>query len=300
MHWQNIFPANTNDLTPAQAADAMVDLGIDFTVPVSSVTGDKRPMKGARWKHGAKPMGRKRLAKMVARGGGLALPLPAGITVIDLDNPDGSHEGFNNFIRLLDENDGSQDCLDTLTVLTPREGFHLYFRSPLVVNNAGRVAPSIDIRSGPRGLVVIPPSLTPLGKYELFPGEIQPIPQWLGRLVNGSQAKNNYGHVNYEIHELPELSDETSTEGKDFLKRMCAKIAQALEGYRNDSLNAQAFVIARAVAGGSVAPQDAISAIHAAATESGLTDQEVDATMRSAYDAGLTQPLVLKEADGSD
>ncbi|MFJ1587467.1 bifunctional DNA primase/polymerase [Streptomyces sp. NPDC088197] len=59
---------------------------------------------------------------------------------------------------------------DTVTVLTPSGGRHLWLTAPTQVpNSAGRLAPGIDVR-GEGGYVVGPGSRTVAGRYLLAPG----------------------------------------------------------------------------------------------------------------------------------
>jgi Bifunctional DNA primase/polymerase, N-terminal len=71
---------------------------------------------------------------------------------------------------------------DTLTVITPSGGRHLYFRMPPGIylrNTAGRLGWKIDTR-GHGGFVVAPGSLRRDGRYRITRNhEIAPLPAWL-------------------------------------------------------------------------------------------------------------------------
>jgi hypothetical protein len=78
---------------------------------------------------------------------------------------------------------------DTVTVLTPSGGRHLWLRGPArshVPNSAGRLAPGIDVR-GSGGYLVGPGSVGERGSYRLAPGaaerEPAPVPPELLRLL---------------------------------------------------------------------------------------------------------------------
>ncbi|MBO0510271.1 bifunctional DNA primase/polymerase, partial [Streptomyces beijiangensis] len=78
---------------------------------------------------------------------------------------------------------------DTVTVLTPSGGRHLWLTGPpetVVPNSASRLAPGIDIR-GAGGYLVGPGSLTVHGIYRLAPGTAHlapaPVPHTLLRLL---------------------------------------------------------------------------------------------------------------------
>lgn len=62
------------------------------------------------------------------------------------------------------------------------------------------------------------------------------------------------------------------------------------EGGRNDQLNRSAFALAQLVASGHLDPTDTRDALRAAAIQVGLTPGETEATLRSAFGAGVQQP----------
>ncbi len=87
-------------------------------------------------------------------GRGLCTGERSGVIVIDLDRrPDKGIDGLAALQAL-------GEVPNTLTVLTPSGGFHLYYRWPgfRVPNSASRLGPGIDIR-GDGGMVVIPDSM---------------------------------------------------------------------------------------------------------------------------------------------
>ncbi|MDK1474959.1 bifunctional DNA primase/polymerase [Streptomyces sp. 549] len=78
---------------------------------------------------------------------------------------------------------------DTVTVLTPSGGRHLWLRGPAdvrVANSVGRLGPGIDIR-GAGGYLVGPGSVSVHGSYRLAPGSAcrspAPVPEALLRLL---------------------------------------------------------------------------------------------------------------------
>lgn len=78
---------------------------------------------------------------------------------------------------------------DTVTVLTPSGGRHLWLsgpRQPHIPNSAGRLAPGIDVR-GSGGYLVGPGSASVYGMYRLAPGTAErgpaPVPPELLRLL---------------------------------------------------------------------------------------------------------------------
>ncbi|MBY8876873.1 bifunctional DNA primase/polymerase [Actinacidiphila acidipaludis] len=92
---------------------------------------------------------------------------PLHLVGVDLDVKHGT-DGVTA-LRTLAESHGFT-VPQTVTVLTPSGGRHLWFTAPgPVPNSAGRLAPGIDIR-GTGGYVVGPGSRTVAGRYLLAPG----------------------------------------------------------------------------------------------------------------------------------
>lgn len=113
---------------------------------------------------------------------------PSGLVVLDLDpapnnrpGPDGSGlDGATSLAALAA--DRGVELAATFTVTTPRDGQHLYYRTPAGValrNTAGTLAPSIDTRAA-GGYVVAPGTALPNGGYELADDTDPPeLPGWL-------------------------------------------------------------------------------------------------------------------------
>jgi hypothetical protein len=106
----------------------------------------------------------------------------SGIWVLDVDldaekGIDGPAE-----LRELEKKHGPLPA--TTTVRTPRGGLHVYFRhAEGVTNSPGRLPLGIDVR-GEGGYVLLPPSETHDGAYQLESrGEIAEAPSWLLELV---------------------------------------------------------------------------------------------------------------------
>lgn len=73
------------------------------------------------------------------------------------------------------------------------------------------------------------------------------------------------------------------------------KVQSAPSGQRNDTLNSQAFCIAQFVGSGELSEQLAWSSLSDAAERNGLETNEVDATLRSAFEKGKAQPRYAPE-----
>ena len=106
-----------------------------------------------------------------------------GIFVIDLDVKEGK-----NGVVALDKLAGGRPIPDTLAVLTPSGGAHLYFRLPpgvYVPSSQGVLGPGIDVR-GDGGYVVGPDSPHKNGGVYRIDDETVPLadaPDWLLQLV---------------------------------------------------------------------------------------------------------------------
>ncbi|GGM77259.1 hypothetical protein GCM10012275_54880 [Longimycelium tulufanense] len=116
----------------------------------------------------------------------------SGVVGLDLDRHDGDPDGVAAFTALCDRH--GQPWPGTLTVRTPRNGLHLYFRVPtgriIVSTSGGRSAlgPGIDIRGPGRrsgGYLVGPGSLVDGQRYVIVHDTaIQHLPGWLAALLD--------------------------------------------------------------------------------------------------------------------
>jgi hypothetical protein len=79
--------------------------------------------------------------------------------------------------------------------------------------------------------------------------------------------------------------DRGSRYGSAALRHAANRVARAPVGNRNNTLNTEAFGVARLVAAGVLNAQDVADTLAAAAVASGLAPREVEATLRSALAA---------------
>jgi Bifunctional DNA primase/polymerase, N-terminal len=158
----------------------------------------------------------------------------------------------------------------TVTVLTPSGGRHLWLTAPgPVPNSAGRLAPGVDVR-GAGGYVVGPGSRTVAGRYLLAPGSgrssLAPAPPALLRLATPPPAPPR---------EPPAPAPRHPAE-----KRAAALVRFVLdshEGERNGRLFWAACRAYDAGLGEALAPALVTAAVH-----TGLTEREAAATVASA------------------
>jgi hypothetical protein len=158
----------------------------------------------------------------------------------------------------------------TVTVLTPSGGRHLWFTAPgPVPNSVGRLAPGIDVR-GAGGYVVGPGSRTVAGRYLLAPGTghhlLTEAPPQLLRLAVPPPA--------------PPRPAQSAAPRHPAEKRAAALVRFVLdsrEGERNGRLFWAACRAYDAGLGDALAPALVTAAVH-----TGLSEREAAATVASA------------------
>ncbi|MGI5397900.1 bifunctional DNA primase/polymerase [Streptomyces sp. CA-135486] len=158
---------------------------------------------------------------------------------------------------------------ETVTVLTPSGGRHLWLTGPpdvVVPNSASRLAPGIDVR-GAGGYLVGPGSVTAHGAYRLAPGTADlnpaPCPRALLRLIT---PPARHHHPAHSAHSRP-------PQGQGLVQFVLA----AHEGQRNTRLF---WAACRAYENGF--GDELADALTEAAVRAGLTEREARATIASA------------------
>lgn len=226
----------------------------------------------------------------------------SGLAVVDLDPP----TGLDVWRRLLAEH---PDTPRTLTVQTPRGGFHLYYaadpgrhlRSTASELGAPRddhgkrlALSHVDTR-GIGGYVLAPPST--VGGIDYVVGRrpdgptLPTIPGW----VLDEMARQERAAVAVKPLELGHL-DRYAAAAVD---RETALIADAPEGTRNGQLNRSAFALGTLVGAGALGRTDAEEALTNAGRGVGLGALEVDKTIRSGLDAGVRRPRETRPREHS-
>ena len=145
---------------------------------------------------------------------------------------------------------------------------------------------------GDGGYAIAPPSRIPCTKSPPHPpgpcntaywwerrGRIAPLPQWIiGRAIETPDR-------------APQAIDRTAgremSYGQAALVGECARVAQALPGTRNETLNAAAWRLGRLVAGGELDPAAALASLWNAAHTCGLVDNDGVQQTRRTIDSGL-------------
>jgi Bifunctional DNA primase/polymerase, N-terminal len=182
----------------------------------------------------------------------------------------------------------------TVASLTGSGGWHLFFALPsgrVVRNSVRRLGPGLDTRSL-GGYVVLPPSIHPSGRpYAFAPGTepwavgLASAPAWLLDLLDPPPplrpivvpAVGSFGLSGNGRYALAAL------------RRGVERVARAATGARNETLNAEAFSLARFAATGELDREALFLSLAAAAEVAGLPRREIVATLKGALRAGETR-----------
>ncbi len=226
---------------------------------------------------------------------------PSGLVVIDLDQPrDGAGDdpdddgalfplsGADRLSRLAREH-GERYPGGTYVVDTPSGGCHLYFSVAVegARNSAGVLGPHIDVRAG-GGYVVGAGSRIGGQAYTARKGprDPAPLPSWLGRLVAEAPVALPVP--------APRLPVADRAQGRAYamaaLRAETSRVAAAVPGTRNDTLNRAAFSLGQLVAAGLLPPVPVITGLISAAMYAGLPEEEAARTVRSGMAGGARKP----------
>jgi hypothetical protein len=203
--------------------------------------------------------------------------------VVDVDGRD----GLEHLNRLCDAA-GGEETIDGPTVKTAH-GWHVYVAVRGLGNRTG-VVPHVDYR-GNGGYVVAPGSVHPGGcRYDWYVWDsseaIKPAPEWFQRILHERPTPSRLDRLQGVERDRP----GTTPYGRGALERECGKVALAVEGERNDTLNRAAFRIGQLIAGGEVHKVDAINALVTAAERTGLGGREIEATIAGGLRRGMLAP----------
>ncbi len=168
---------------------------------------------------------------------------------------------------------------ETVTVLTPSGGRHLWLTGPpdvVVPNSASRLAPGIDVR-GAGGYLVGPGSVSAHGAYRLAPGTAElspaPCPRALLRLLTPARPH----HATHVTQATPATQSAPARPPQAQGEGLVQFVRAAHEGQRNTRLF---WAACRAYENGfGEALADALTE---AAVRAGLTEREARATIASA------------------
>lgn len=221
-------------------------------------------------------------------GGGAGIACgPSNIVALDLDAHGGDAprqwagpgitDGHDVFASVWAEHAPEGTSFwDTMTVITPSGGTHLYYRAPdrQVRNSAGRIGWQVDVRAH-GGYVVAPGTVTDAGEYTMLyaPERLLTLPDWLtSLLVDHKPAERRAGEFS-----RPRKAALPSRSGAR-VEALARTVAEAGEGQRNCTLNWAAWQLAQ----DNILTREHADLLLAAAEAAGITRAESIATIRSA------------------
>jgi hypothetical protein len=215
----------------------------------------------------------------------------SGLVVVDVDLPDGPAS--------LAELEATHGTLpDTCEQRTGSGGRQLLFAHPSgTVGNRTRVVDGIDVR-GDGGYIVVPPSRHATGDRYRWTRRIVPAdpPGWLLELLARARHPATAPvDVPRTVADLP-LPEETRAQryAAAAMRRELARLAAAVEGTRNDTLNRAAFNLGQLAAAGMIDPDRVAAELQRAATSIGLGPRETRRTIASGLAAGVQHPRSLR------
>lgn len=201
----------------------------------------------------------------------------SNLFVVDLDvKPDKGPPGIDRWCEIADA--WGIDWEATYCVVTPSSGLHIYWYTELELRNTwSELAVNIDTR-GYLGYVAGAGSVVDGIEYEHCGGDVPlPVPEQLAALfkVKPPETREQLERrIDYDRR-------GDSEQRKNAKSGLLRSIAEALQGERNNTLNWDAYKIAT-----KFWPLDEreelLDEVRAIALEIGLTEREVDATIRSA------------------
>jgi hypothetical protein len=205
--------------------------------------------------------------------GGIGLVIPPRVFVVDVDPRNGGDVTLEHLPPLE----------RTRTVRTQSGGRHFYFRLPDDRDLRGKLGPGIDIKKPGRGYVLVPP--TP-GYCFLRGGRPAPAPEWLlDELTLGARSEGKASAAKY----FPMVGG--TAWGLALLRNSLERVRNAGEGGRRATLNAVAFTLAGAVAGGELNEDKTLEKLLAAALDTGLTEPEALSRIYGGWESGLQKPM---------
>jgi hypothetical protein len=208
----------------------------------------------------------------------------SGLVVIDVDRRHGGDHTLEELVA-------RHGRLPRTATVQTGDGVHLYFAHPgqRIANDSGqRLGRGLDVRAD-GGYVLAPPSLHASGRryLRLEPMNfIAPLPTWMieeltRERINASPAVSR--------GTLP-VNGDASAWAHTALELEVRRVASAVEGARNTTLNRAAFSLGQIVAGGLLDRAAVETALADAAHHIGLSEREAKLTIQSGLDAGSRTP----------
>jgi len=178
------------------------------------VSNTKVPaIKGGFYAATTNPETIKRYRRIPERNIGIRTGIASNAWVLDLDPPDGE-----DGIRRLEAEHGPLP--ETRTVLTPRGGFHFWFRySGPIPCTESKIAPHVDTR-GDGGYVAAVPSVTWTAP---IPGSEIPKQSWPSHLIGSSSWRAKSRSRRSPSARSPELISRSAQAAMPWLRPRCAR-----------------------------------------------------------------------------
>lgn len=228
----------------------------------------------------------------------------SGVAVVDVD----THTPERNGMESLKQFEAEHGPLpETYTEETPGGGLHYIYRLPEgmpPLDFSGEILPGLEVKSG-KCLVTIAPSRRHGKPYVATnKRDFAPLPASVEEAVNKVKEAKEAAKKAQATRKPARKSAGTAQPftngrrqryGQSALEGECKKVREAQEGERNKVLNTAALKVFRNVANGSIAEEDAISALTEEALACGLSQEEIRRTLESAKQKGLTDPREPEE-----
>ncbi len=272
----------------------------------------KTPMPGVSWPE-VSTTSTRHISAHWPRGANIGVDCgKSGIVVIDLDRHDPEADGVAAFTALCEEHEADRDWPDTYTVVTPTDGYHLYFENPGGLGNGeGALPAGINVR-GTGGYVLGAGSVVDRRAYEGKP-ELQalvgdgrayqvyndaPIIRrrpWLLEVLHKSKRRRPSGEACHALaREWPSV---TLARLNGELRKVERTLPGASRGQqadgsekkpgRNSQLYESACRFGEVVAIGRIDADRAVEELKAAAEACGLTADDGEAAVEATIDSGL-------------
>jgi hypothetical protein len=223
---------------------------------------------------------------------GVVTGAKSGVIVLDVDNGELGEESLaelENLYGRLPEALAHRTPGDAAKGKAP--GRQLWFAHPggRVKNSNGELGKYLDVK-GDDGLVVVPPSIRPDGRYEWEEGAEDPaaMPDPWPAVVRDDRPAGP---------EAAAGQGGTTALGAKALEDETAQVAEAPEGRRNDQLNRSAFKLGQLITAGELDLDEARGALLMAAVWAGLPTDEAEATIRSGLAGGQRNPRQPADED---
>lgn len=206
----------------------------------------------------------------------------------------GRAKGACSNLYVVDEDEGGAETIaalalpSTLTAVTGSGGRHYYFRRPDVekIGNTAKkkLGPGVDGR-GDGGYVIVPPSSGAWQAYAWI-DETTPVAMLPDNVLEKLQSKKTPAPRGAPIPS----GRPAKGYGDAALVAECAKVSNASEGTRNDTLNSAAFSLGQLVGGGVLDEGVVRADLTDAARAAGLDDDEIEKTINSGLEGGKREP----------